>query len=47
MLNKYIYVIKQTSENWFDILNVFIERRDYHQSKVYYYVFNRKDSVVL
>ena len=33
-LNRYIFVLKKASENWFDILKNGLEKRGYHQSQV-------------
>ena len=46
-LNKPIYGLKKANENWFDLLNFFLERRGYHQSQVDPCIFYRKKSVVL
>ena len=46
-LNKSIYGLNQASEHWFDQLKTGLESRGYHQSQVYPFVFDRKDSVIL
>ena len=41
-LNKSLYRLKKESTNWFDLLKTDLERRGYHQYKVYPCVFYRK-----
>ena len=46
-LNKFLYGLKKSISNWFDLITNVLESRGYHQYQVYPCVFYRKDSVVL
>ena len=45
-LNKWVYGLKQASENWFDILETGLETRGSYQSQFDRCLFYIKDSVI-